>query len=380
MSAQAACRPLRAGIVGGGQGAFIGAVHRIAVELDGEARIVAGAMSSDPARARASAEAWQLERSYDDWREMAKAEAARDDGIDFVIVVTPNHLHAPVAIAFLEAGIPVACDKPLAANVADARAILRAVETSRLPFLLTQTYTGYPMIEQARELVAAGRLGTLRRVQVEYNQDWLKDPIEADGQKQASWRTDPERAGIGGCIGDIGTHAQNLLEYVCGSELAEVCAELSTFVEGRRLDDDASVLLRLANGARGTLSCSQIACREENALTLRLYCTEAGLEWHQQEPNTLLLKPAGRPWERWRSGGAYTGEAALRGMRTPAGHPEGYLEAFANLYRRFVADLRRRHAGAAPQGDYPGAAAGVRSLRFVEGAVDSSRTGGWVTL
>lgn len=373
MSAGGETGTLSAGIVGGGKGAFIGAVHRMAAELDHEARIVAGALSSDPQTARASAAAWRLVRSYDDFTEMASAEAAREDGIDFVIIVTPNHLHAPAAVAFLEAGIHVVCDKPLAANLEQGESIARAVERSGRLFAITQTYTGYPMIREARNVVAAGRLGELRKVHVEYLQDWLRVPVENSGQKQASWRTDPDRSGIGGSIGDIGTHAQNLVEFVTGSRLSAVCAELTTFVDGRRLDDDASLLIRLANGARGTLTCSQVACGEENALSLRLYGTDAGLEWHQQEPNTLLIKPAGGPVERWRTGGSYTGDASLRATRVPAGHPEGYIEAFANLYRSFLADVRRVAAGEKPELTYPGIEDGLQSLRFVAAAVESSK-------
>lgn len=372
-------RQLKAGIVGGGQGAFIGAVHRVAAEMDGEARIIAGALSSDPERARQSAEAWGLQRSYASFEDMAREEAALDDGIDYVIVATPNHLHLPVAGVFLEAGIPVICDKPLAATLEQAQQIADAVARSGCPFALTQTYTGYPMVREARQLVASGRLGALRKVQVEYNQDWLREPIERGGQKQASWRMDPERAGISCCVADIGTHAQNLLEYVSGHEIEAVCAELSSFVEGRTLDDDASMLLRLDGGVRGTLVSSQIACGEENSLSIRLWGTEAGLEWHQQEPNTLILKPAGRPWERWRAGGGYTSETSLAATRTPGGHPEGYLEAFANIYRDFMADVRRAAEGQAAMGNYPGIGEGLRSMRFVTAAVESSKRGAaWV--
>jgi predicted dehydrogenase len=374
-------RVLRTGIVGGGRGAFIGAVHRIAAELDSQARIVAGAMSSDAATAQDSAAAWNLERSYESFDAMAREEAALDDGIDFVIIATPNNLHAPVAIAFLDAGIHVVCDKPLADKLEQANAIAQAVQRSGKLFALTQTYTGYPMVREARALVAAGRLGDLRKVQVEYNQDWLKDPIERDGNKQALWRTDPARAGISCCVGDIGTHAQNLLEYVSGQNVTSVCAELTCFVEGRKLDDDASMLLRLDKGARGTLVCSQIACGEENNLTIRLYGTKAGLEWHQQEPNTLIVKPGGNPWEYWRTGTSYVGVAASNATRTPAGHPEGYLESFAIIYRDVIEDIRRFHAGVAPRLDFPGIDVGLRSMRFVQAAVDSSGKGAvWVDI
>lgn len=382
MSADTATnRPLRVGIVGGGRGAFIGAVHRIAAELDAQARVVAGAMSSDPNTARASAAEWNLERSYDSFTDMAHSEAELADGIDFVIVATPNNLHAPVAIAFLTAGIHVICDKPLADTLEQAETIADAVEQSGRLFGLTQVYTGYPMVREARDFVLAGRLGELRKVQVEYNQDWLKDPIEKEGNKQAAWRTDPKRSGISCCVGDIGTHAQNLLEFITDREVESICAELTSFVADRALDDDASMLLRLQGGARGTLVSSQIACGEENALSIRLYGTEAGLEWHQQEPNTLIVKPAGKPWERWRTGSGYLSESAQHAARTPPGHPEGYLESFANIYKDFIADVRRVDAGEAPLVDYPGVAEGLRSMRFVEAAVRSAQEGAvWVSV
>ena len=372
---------IRAGIVGGGQGAFIGTVHRIAVELDSQASILAGAMSSDPAIAEASARAWGLERSYSSFQDMAREEAARADGIDFIIITTPNHLHVPVAECFIEAGIHLACDKPMAENLEQAQRLAKAVEQSGLLFLLTQTYTGYPMVRAARDFVAAGRLGELRKVQVEYNQDWLMTPLEREGNKQAQWRTDPARSGISCCVGDIGTHAQNLLEFVTGRQINAVCAELTAFVEGRQLDDDASMLLRLAGGARGTLVCSQVCCGEENGLSLRLWGSEAGLEWHQQEPNTLLVKPAGGPTEVWRAGKEFTGPAALAATRMPPGHPEGYLEAFANVYADFISDIRRVKSGEQSLGNYPGVEAGLRGMQFVQAAVDSSAQGAsWIEI
>ena len=372
---------LRAGIVGGGRGAFIGAVHRIAAELDNEARVVAGAMSSDPETAQASADAWHLERSYDSFEAMATGESKIEHGIDYVIVATPNNLHLPVAKAFLEAGIHVVCDKPLASSLADARELGDIVASSGKLFALTHTYSGYPMVREARDFVASGRLGELRKVQVEYNQDWLMEPLEREGNKQAEWRTDPARSGMSCCVGDIGTHAKHLVEFVSGRKLLSVCAELTSFVQGRRLDDDASMLLRLEGGAKGTLVCSQIACGEENALNIRLYGTKAGLEWHQMEPNTLKVKPAGKTWERFRTGGGYLGEAAARAARMPAGHPEGYLEAFANIYRDFMADVRRVAAGETALRDYPGIGDGIRGMRFVQAAVESSNRGAsWVDL
>lgn len=376
-----ATRRLRAGIVGGGRGAFIGSVHRIAAELDSQAQVIAGAMSSDARVARESAADWFLERSYASYAEMAAAEAADANGIDFVIIATPNDLHYPIARAFLEADIHVICDKPLALTVAEGEELVRLVESGPTLFALTHVYTAYPAVRQAREMVRAGRLGELRLVLVEYTQDWLMDPLENRGNKQAAWRTDPARAGLGGCVADIGTHAANLLEYVSDRPIEAVCAELSSFVKGRRLDDDAHMLLRLAGGAKGTLVCSQVACGEENRLSLRLYGSQGGLEWHQQEPNTLLFKPAGCPWERLRTGHSYMSAAARAGTRLPPGHPEGYLEAFANLYRAFMQDVRRIALGQPPLRDYPGIHDGLRGLRFVAQAVASSRSGSlWQSL
>ena len=368
-------RRLRAGIVGGGRGAFIGSVHRIAAELDGQALVVAGAMSSDAHLARESAADWFLERAYDSYAEMAAAEAADANGIDFVIIATPNDLHFPVARAFLEADIHVVCDKPLALTVAEGEELARLVEAGSTLFALTHVYTGYPAVRQAREMVRAGRLGEIRLCLVEYTQDWLMEPLENRGNKQAAWRTDPARAGLGGCVADIGTHAANLLEYVTGRPIEAVSADLTSFVTGRRLDDDAHMMLRLQGGAKGTLICSQVACGEENRLSLRVYGSQAGLEWHQQEPNTLLFKPAGRAWERLRTGHSYLGAAARAATRVPPGHPEGYLEAFANLYRDFLQDVRRVAGGQPPARDYPGVREGLRGLRFVAQAVASSRAG-----
>lgn len=374
-------RRLRAGIVGGGRGAFIGSVHRIACELDGQALVVAGAMSADPKIAAESAAAWFLDRSYDSYATMAKAEAARPDGIDFAIVATPNHLHFPVAKAFLEAGIAVVCDKPLAFTVAEAEELVRIAERSGQIFALTHNYTGYPAVREARERIRSGALGTVRKAQLEYQQDWLMQPLERQGNKQAEWRTDPARAGLSCCVGDIGTHAESLLEFVTGLAIESLCADLTSFVEGRPLDDDASMLLRLEGGAKGTLLCSQVACGEENNLRIRVYGTKAGLEWHQQEPNTLIWKPANEPWQLLRVGHGYLSDAARSVTRTPSGHPEGYLEAFATIYREVIHDLRRAARGEKPVGQYPGVRDGLRGLRFVQAAVESSRLGTkWVSL
>jgi predicted dehydrogenase len=372
---------LRAGIIGGGHGAFIGAVHRIAAELDAQATVVAGAMSADPQTARDSAAAWNLARSYDSYQEMARAEVALRDGIDFVIIATPNHLHLPMARAFLEAGIHVVCDKPLTATLAQGEELLQLVLQGKALFALTHNYTGYAAVKQARSMIRDGLIGEVRKVLVEYQQDWLMHPVEHSGNKQAVWRTDPERAGPSGCLGDIGTHAENLLQYITGLSIQALCADLSSFVAGRRLEDDASLLLRLEGGAKGTMVCSQIACGEENNLSIRIYGTRAGLEWHQQEPNTLLHKPAGEPWRIVRSAHGYLDAAARAATRTPAGHPEGYLDAFANLYRAFIADVLQVRAGQAPRGGYPTAQDGVRGLRFIAAALESARRGSqWVNV
>ena len=366
---------LRVGMVGGGRGAFIGAIHRTAVEIDGEAQVVAGALSSNAQTAAESAAAWYLARSYDDYRQMAITERSLSDGIDFVIIATPNHLHYPVARAFLEAGIHVVCDKPIAYSLEEAEALAALASQGRTLFALTHTYSGYPLVRHARELVRQGALGTIRKVIVEYNQDWLMKPLEREGNRQAEWRTDPSRSGISCCVGDIGTHAAHLVEFVTGQRISNLCADLSTFVEGRQLDDDANMLLRLDGGARGTLVCSQIACGEENDLNIRVYGSSAGLEWRQQEPNTLIFKPADGPRQYLRSGHGYLSPAARNLTRTPAGHPEGYLEAFGNLYRLFIGDVRRVMAGETPVRDYPTAADGVSGMRFVEAAVRSSSRG-----
>jgi len=330
-------------------------------------------MSSHPEIARESAAAWFLERTYDSYADMAATEAADKNGIDFVIIATPNDLHYPVARAFLSADIHVICDKPLALTVAEGEELARLVEAGTTLFALTHNYTGYPAVRQARDMVRRGQLGEIRKVMVEYTQDWLMEPLESRGNKQAAWRTDPARAGLGGCVGDIGTHAQNLLEFVTDRPIEALCADLSSVVAGRRLDDDASILLRLRGGAKGTLVCSQIACGEENRLSIRVYGSQAGLEWHQQDPNTLIYKPAGRPWERLRTGQSYLSPSAKAVTRMPAGHPEGYLEAFANIYRSFIEDVRRFGLGQAPVREYPGVQDGLRGLRFIAQAVASSR-------
>jgi predicted dehydrogenase len=368
------------GMVGGGRGAFIGAVHRMAATLDGAIELAAGAFSADPEKSRLSGRDLFLpeERVYGSYREMIEKEKALAAGerIDFVVIVTPNDEHFPPAKAALLAGFPVMCDKPLALNLGEARELRDLVRKSGLLFGLTHNYSGYPMVKEARRRVAAGDLGAIRRVVAEYAQGWLASPLEARGQKQASWRTDPARAGASCCVGDIGTHAAHLVEYVTGLRIEELASELTTFVPGRSLDDDASVLLRLEGGARGLLWASQIAIDEENGLSLRVYGEKGSLEWGQEEPNTLVLKWPDRPREVVRAGVNYgrLSREALGASRLPAGHPEGYIEAFANLYREFAAAL---HDGGKP--DVPSVEDGVRGMAFIEACVESSKAGGHFT-
>ncbi|MGF6600059.1 putative dehydrogenase [Paraburkholderia sp. GAS448] len=338
-------RRLRLGMVGGGQGAFIGAVHRIAARLDDRYELVAGALSSDVERAKASAAEVGIARSYADWREMAQAEAARDDGIDVVAIVTPNHLHAPVATAFLEAGIHVICDKPLAISLGQAEALAKLAREKQRLFALTHTYSGYPMVRHARELVESGEIGEVRVVQVEYAQDWLAEPVERAGtNKQAGWRTDPAQSGPAGCLGDIGTHAYHLAAFVTGMTPESLSAELHTFVPGRRVDDHVQAMLRYANGARGMLWASQVASGAENALRLRVYGTKAGLAFDQENPNELWFTPLGGASVRLTRGRVKSAVAA-HATRVPPGHPEGYLEAFAQLYRDAALQIEALDAG-----------------------------------
>lgn len=379
MNRDVANRRLRAGIVGGGQGSFIGAVHRMAAELDGQAEVIVGAMSSDAKRADDSARAWFLQRSYHSFQEMAEAESKREDGIDFVIIATPNHMHFPIAKTFLERGIHVVSDKPMAFTLQEAQEEVALVERSDLIFALTHNYTGYPAVRQARDLIRRGELGDVRKVLVEYVQDWLSGPTEQTGNKQAAWRTDPTKSGISGCVGDIGTHAENLLTFITGLRITSLCADLTAFVEGRLLEDDANMLLRLENGGKGILTCSQVAAGEENNLTIRVYGSKAGLEWHQMNPNTLLWKPIGEPTQLLRTGLSYMGDESKAATRLPAGHPEGYLEAFANLYKMVIADIRRVEEGNKPLGGYPTVYDGLRGMQFITQAVESSRQGSqWV--
>jgi predicted dehydrogenase len=378
--------PIRLGMVGGGQGAFIGGVHRIAARMDGEFELVAGALSSDPARAKASAAELGLdpERSYGSFAEMAKAEAKRPDGIEAVAIVTPNNMHYPPAKAFLEAGIHVICDKPLTSNLADAKKLAALVKKTGKIFVLTHNYTGYPMVRQAREMVAKGVLGDIRVVQAEYPQDWLTEKVEDSGAKQAVWRTDPKQSGAGGAVGDIGTHAYNLARFVTGLELDTLAADLTSFVKGRPLDDNVSVLLRFKSGAKGMLWASQVAPGNENGLKLRVYGTKGGLEWTQADPNYLWYTPFGEPKRLITRGGAGAGVAAGRVTRIPPGHPEGYLEGFANIYAEAARAIRaaRRKGGKVPKDViFPTVEDGVEGVAFIEACVKSSKkNGAWTKL
>jgi predicted dehydrogenase len=371
-------RRIRLGMVGGGEGSFIGAAHRIAARLDDQFELVAGALSSTPERAHASAAQLHIprERSYADYAEMARTEAQRPDGIDAVAIVTPNHLHVPVAHAFAEQGIHIICDKPLATSLADAQALAETVRSRELLFLLTHTYAGYPMVRQARDLVAAGELGELRIVQVEYAQDWLAEPAEQQGNKQAEWRADPERAGPAGALGDIGTHAYHLARFVSGLRVQELSAELTRFVPGRVLDDHVQAMLRFDGGARGMLWASQVASGACNALRLRVYGSRASLHFDQEQPEQLWLAPLGEPARLLRRGMAPQSAVLAGAHRVPAGHPEGYLEAFAQLYRDFAQAWR-----AGEDTGFPGLADGLDGMAFIEAVIESHRQNArWVSL
>lgn len=376
---------IRLGMVGGGQDAFIGGVHRIAARLDGEFELIAGALSSTPEKARRSGQVLGLsdDRIYDNFLSMAKREARLKDGIEAVAIVTPNHMHYPVAREFLKRGIHVICDKPLTSTLADARKLDAAVAKSGALFFLTHNYTGYPMVRQAHEIVAAGELGRIRVVQAEYPQGWLSDAVEETGMKQAAWRTDPAMSGAGGCIGDIGTHAYNLARYVSGLDAESLCADLTSFVPGRRLDDNAHILLRFHGGARGMIWSSQVAIGNENALKLRIYGEEGGLEWSQEDPNYLWLTRKDQPKQLITRGGAGAGDAANRMTRTPFGHPEGYLEGFANIYQEAARVIHAARTGTDldPAVQYPGIAEGVKGMEFIDACVRSNaRDGRWVSL
>lgn len=378
-------RRFRMGMVGGGPGSFIGPVHRMAAELDGEIELVAGAFSRDPVKSRQAGKGYGIdgERTYAGYHEMMEKEHGRSDAIDFVCIVTPNHLHLPVATAAMDCGFHVMSDKPATASLRQAIELEDVVfRTGRL-YGLTYTYTGYPLVREARQLVRDGALGTIRKAVVEYSQGWLTEALEKTGHKQAEWRSDPAQSGMGGAIGDIGVHAFNLLEYVSGRRIAEICADLSSVVEGRQLDDDCNVLLKLDNGAPGVLVVSQIAAGERNNLRLHLYGEKGGLHWHQENPNKMELNWLSQPAQTLHAASGYLAESTRLACRLPVGHPEGLIEAFANIYRDFASAMRARLTDpAATLSDrVPGIDDGVRGMAFVERAVESSRArAGWVSL
>ncbi len=374
---------IRLGMVGGGRDAFIGGVHRIAARIDDQFELMAGCFSSTPEKSHASGADLGLPaaRVYASYAEMAARESRRKDGIQAVAIVTPNHMHSPIAQQFLRRGIHVICDKPLTASLPDAKRLAIAAKASGAIFVLTHNYTGYPMVRQARAMVAAGELGDIRLVQVEYAQDWLTEPVEANGQKQADWRTDPARSGAGGSTGDIGTHAFNIASFVTGLTLESLAADLQSFVPGRRVDDNAHVMLRFEGGARGMLWCSQVAPGNENGLRLRVYGTKGGLEWAQEDPNYLWHSPLGQPKRLITRAGAGAGAAAARMSRVPPGHPEGYLEGFANIYLEAAAAIRAHQSGTspAPEVTYPSLAEGLAGVAFVDACVRSSaKNGAWI--
>jgi len=374
-------RKLRMGMIGGGSDAFIGAVHRIALNMDGQVELVAGALSVNPEVAVASGKALYLdpERTYTDYKTMLEQEAAMpaDKRLDFVSIVTPNFVHFDPARMALEKGFHVVVEKPITFTMEEAKQLQAACEATGKHLLLCHTYTGYPMVKQARQLLKAGTLGTIRKVYVEYPQGWLSTFLEKTGQAQASWRTDPKRSGKAGSMGDIGTHAFNLAEYVTGLEVTELCSNLNIVVEGRMLDDDGAAFLRFSNGATGVLMATQIAAGEENNVKIRVYGEKGGLEWKQEDANTLLVKWLDKPTEIYRTGGGYNSSFAAHNTRVPAGHPEGYLEAFANLYRNFSLTLQATIAGQAPKEewlDFPSVKEGIRGMAFIANVVKSSES------
>ena len=381
-------RKLRMGMVGGGIGAFIGAVHRLAANLDGQIELVCGAFSSSAEKSEQTGKELYLDpsRVYGSFKEMIETEASLPDDVrmDFISIVTPNHVHAEPALLALEHGFPVIIDKPLCFNMDEAFAIQKKVKETGLPFALTHTYTGYPMVKEARQIVKSGKLGSVRKIMVEYPQGWLSEKLEDSDQKQAAWRTDPKRSGKSGAYGDIGTHAANMAEYVSGLNVTKVLSQLTKVVEGRLLDDDASALLEFEGGIPGMLTVSQISAGEENAIKVRVYGEKGGLIWTQRDPNSLILTWGDKPHETLRTGTGYVSEAAQANSRTPAGHPEGYLEAFANIYRNFAMHLRAHSVGEKHNMeiyDYPEIEDGVHGMSMVDAMVESTEKGNvWVTV
>jgi predicted dehydrogenase len=374
-------RRLRCAMVGGGRGAFIGDVHRKAMAFDGQFELVSGALSAQPGNARASGRDLGLrdDRNHESWQSLLDHELRlpADERADLVCIVTPNHLHFAVAKAFVEAGFHVVCDKPLVNTSADADELVRSVADHDVVFGVTYNYSGYPMVRQAREMVRAGAIGSIRKVIVEYHQGWLAQPLESQGNKQAEWRTDPARSGLAGAMGDIGSHAENLVSTVTGLEIETLCADLHTFVPGRRLDDDGSVLLRFRSGARGVLLASQIEAGCENDLRLRVFGSSGMLDWRQEDPNRLIHAPIDAPRQVLTRGSPWLGEAAKRACRLPAGHPEAFYEAFANIYLGIASDIHARLARRSADpvaADYPRVEAGARGVRFIEKTVESARS------
>jgi predicted dehydrogenase len=374
-------RKLRMGMVGGGPGAFIGAVHRIAANMDGLIELVCGAFSSDPEKSRQAGQSLFLspDRIYGSFKEMIRREAELPPGqrMDFVAIVTPNHVHFEPAQMALENGFHVVLDKPMTFDLEEAKKLQAIANKSQLYFCLTHTYTGYPMVKEARQQVLSGKFGKVRKVYVEYPQGWLSTYLEGSDQKQAAWRTDPKRSGIAGVMGDIGTHAFNLAEYVSGLQTVKMCADINIVVDGRKLDDDGGVLLKYNNGASGVLFASQIAAGEENNVKVRVYGEKGSVEWKQEDANSLLVKWLDKPTEIWRAGTGYLGSFAKHNTRTPAGHPEGYLEAFANLYRNFALCVSAQISGEKPKDewlDFPGIEEGVRGMAFIENVIRSGKS------
>ena len=376
---------IKLGMVGGGEGAFIGEVHRIAARMDERFHLCAGALCSDPERSLKSALDLGLpeDRSYSDYKEMAISESQRDDGINFVSIVTPNHLHHPIAKAFLEVGINVICDKPMTMNSEEAQELIDISESSDLIFAVTYNYSGYPLIREAREIIKKGELGSIRIIKVEYIQDWLTEPIENTGQKQASWRVDPKKSGIGGSIGDIGTHAFHLAHFVTQQLPNKISADLSCFVEGRKLDDNAHILMRYESGAKGMIWSSQVAPGNENNLKIQIYGEKGGLIWQQESPNELILNLLNQPSKRLTRGSSFVGDQSARLTRIPAGHPEGYLEGFANIYREVADEFSAKISGKPISKDilYPTSREGLYGVSFIEAAIESnSKDSVWTDL
>ncbi|MDB5157683.1 MAG: gfo/Idh/MocA family oxidoreductase [Mucilaginibacter sp.] len=368
-------------MIGGGQGAFIGAVHRIAARIDGDYELVCGAFSSDPERSKASGVALGLsaDRSYSSYEELIEKEKQlpADERVQVISIVTPNHVHFGPTKMALENGFHVVLDKPMTFSLAEAKELEKVVTASGKLFCLTHTYTGYPMVKEAKQLVKSGKIGKVRKIYVEYPQGWLSTFLEGEDNKQASWRTDPGKSGIAGAMGDIGTHAFNLMEYVTGLQVTQICADINIVVEGRKLDDDGAVLIKMNNGASAVLTATQIAAGEENNVKIRVYGETGSLEWQQWDANTLVVKMSGEPWQIYRTGGGYVSSFATHNTRTPGGHPEGYLEAFANLYHNFALCVKAQLEGAqaSPEAqDYPGIEEGVRGMAFIENVIASGKS------